>query len=125
MSQLQSSASNTAASFFSDDSDADEMIDDEYKEEKTPSYAYSSSMLDDQDDDMPYKYRHIRTGLRSVRKEYYVLAERLKAELHMSEKQVQGSIIATANMLFGRSDYGEWKLYNRDVPSDDNTLPAP
>ena len=54
-----------------------------------------------------------------------IVRYRLKAVLHMSEKQVQGSIIATANMLFGRSDYGEWKLYNRDVPSDDNTLPTP
>ena len=69
---------------------------------------------------MPYRYRHIRTGQRQVRKEYYILQK-----LHMSEKQVHGSIIAVANVLFGRKEFGEWKAYNRDLPTDNNTLPAP
>ena len=74
---------------------------------------------------MPCRYRHIRTGQRQVRKEYYILAEKLKAELHMSEKQVHGSIIAVANVLFGRKEFGEWKAYNRDLPTENNTLPSP
>ena len=54
-----------------------------------------------EDDDMPYKYRHIRKyGQRSVKNEYYVLMHKLKSELHMSENQAQGAICAVANILF-------------------------
>ena len=36
-------------------------------------YKFNSTTLDDADDDMPYCYRHIRDGERSVKPEYYLL----------------------------------------------------
>ena len=42
----------------------------------------------------------------SVRSEYYIAMNKLKSELHMSEKQAQGAICTVANILFGRKDYG-------------------
>ena len=70
---------------------------------------------------MPLKWRYIRRGERSVREEYKILVHKLKAELHMSERQCRGAIVHTANDLFGRS----WKLYQPKTPFDNNTLPDP
>ena len=46
-------------------------------------YVFNSSSIDDSSDDLPYKYRHIRHGLCSVRPEYYVVMHKLKAEFHV------------------------------------------
>ena len=43
----------------------------------------------------------------------------------MSERLAQGAIVAIANILFGRKDLGEWKLYEKNKVADVNTLPAP
>ena len=37
------------------------------------SYMYNTTLIDDENDDMPQRYRHIRNGPRSARPEYYVL----------------------------------------------------
>ena len=58
-------------------------------------------------DDMPFRFCHIRIGLRSVRPEYYKLTHKLKTELHLSEVQAQGAIISVADILFGRQEFGE------------------
>ena len=42
----------------------------------------------------------------------------------MSQNQIEGSIITIANELFGRKEFGEWKLYDRLTTSDNNTLPS-
>ena len=31
----------------------------------------------------------------------------------MPERQAQGAIVAAANILFGRKDLGEWKVYKK------------
>ena len=72
------------------------------------------------DDEMPYKYWHVRYGLRSVRPEIYSVMNKLSAEFHMSKSQIEGSIIMIANSLFGR----EWKPYVEHDTSDLNTLPS-
>ena len=66
------------------------------------------------------RYRHIRTGERSVREEYYKLANELNGVYHMSHWQIENAIVLTANQLFGR----QWKVFddNPDV-IDCNTLP--
>lgn len=81
-----------------------EDTDDDFQDENN-SYVYNSSLIDDENDDMPYRFRHIRNGPRSVRPEYYVLMHTLKPELHMSEAQAQGAIIGVSNILFGRKDF--------------------
>ena len=65
-----------------------------------------NSTLDSENDPLPYQFRHIRSGPRSVRPEYYVLTHKLKSQYHMSETQVQGSILSTFNILFKRKEYG-------------------
>ena len=72
-------------------------------------------------DTLPEKYRHPRNGLRSIRPELYALMHYLSSSLHMSHEQVEGSIVAVANMMFGC----KWKPYNENEHgTDSNTLPA-
>ena len=47
-------------------------------------------LVGDPEDDLPFKYRHVRYGLHGVRPEYYLAMNRMKSELHMSEEQAQG-----------------------------------
>ena len=56
-------------------------------------------------DDMPDKYCHVRLGERKVREEIYTVMHHLSSKYHMSKRQIEGSIITIANMLFGRN----WK----------------
>ena len=48
----------------------------------------------------------------------------MKSELHLSEAQAQGAI-SVANILFGRQEFREWKIYEKGKEVDYNTLPAP
>ena len=48
----------------------------------------------------------------------------MKPELHMSDNQVEGSICICANILFSSNKFGKWKRYDKDQPTDNNTLPA-
>ena len=43
--------------------------------------------VDDLEDDLRYKYGHIRTGPRSIRPEYYTVKSILQFEYHMSDHQ--------------------------------------
>ena len=88
-------------------SDSDPDFQEPSKQEK---YQFNSSMPDGQSDDMPFRFRHIQSGLRSVRPEYYKLTHKLKSELHLPEAQAQGAKISVANTLFGRQEFGEWKI---------------
>ena len=49
----------------------------------------------------------------------------MKNELHLSEAQAQAAIISVANILFGRQEFGEGKIYEKGKEVDHNTLPAP
>ena len=48
----------------------------------------------------------------------------MKSELHLSEAQAQDAI-SVANILFGRQEFREWKIYEKGKEVDYNTLPAP
>ena len=80
--------------------------------------------VDDPEDDLPYKYRHIRTGQQSIRPEYYTVKSILQSEYHMSDHQSDGAIIVVANHLFGRKKYGELKKYMANSETTKNALPA-
>ena len=69
---------------------------------------------------LPARYRHPRDGLRSVKMELYAVMHLLKSKYHMSDSQVEGSIVTVANMMFGRN----WKPYSTDHTTDNNTLPS-
>ena len=73
---------------------------------------------------MPYEYWHVRNGSQCVQEEYYIAMSRMKSELHMSDKQVEGSICISANILFSRNKFGKQKRYDKDQWTDYNTLPA-
>ena len=65
-------------------------------------------------DDLPFKYRHIRDGLLNLKPEIYFVISKLSSDFHMSQNQIEGSIITIANELFGRKEFGEWKLWYID-----------
>ena len=73
---------------------------------------------------MPCEYWHVRNGPWSVREEYYIAMHRMKSELHMSDNQVEGLICICVNILFGCNTFGKWKRYDKDQPTDNNTLTA-
>ena len=95
---------------------SDQDLDYNPGEDQQPKY---HKIIEDPNDDMPMKWRHVRNGERSVREEYHILVNKLKSEFHMSDRQIEGSIIAIANDLFGR----KWKPYTPKTNFDDNTLP--
>ena len=78
----------------------------------------------DLEDDSPYKYRHIQTGPRSIRPEYYTVDSILQSEYHMSDHQSDGAIIVVANHLFGRKKYGKLKKYIANSETTKNALSA-
>ena len=86
-------------------------------------YVFVNNEVDDPQDDLPYKYRHIRTGPWSIRPEYYTIRIILQSEYHMSDHQSDEAIIVVANHLFGWKNYGEWKKYMANSETK-NTLPA-
>ena len=102
-------------------SDSDPDFQEPSKQEK---YQFNSSMLDDQSD-MPFRFCHNQNGIQSVMPEYYKLTDKIKTELYLSEVQAQGAIISVTNILFGRQEFGEWKIYEKGKEEDYNTLPAP
>ena len=42
----------------------------------------------------------------------------------MSDNQVEGSICICANILFSCNKFGMWKRYDKDQPTENNTIPA-
>ncbi|CAL4082360.1 unnamed protein product, partial [Meganyctiphanes norvegica] len=70
---------------------------------ETTQYSYNPYVEIDPADDMPDKYKTIRSGMRGVREEIYVLSSTLSSTYHMSARQIEGSICEVANILFGRN----------------------
>ena len=101
-------------------------VDPTYQVEESPQkkmkyqYMEESTLKNSDIDDMPYRFRHIRNGLRSVRPEIYTLMVKLKSKYHMSQQQAEAAITETANSLFNR----EWKYFDPEKPTDCNTVPA-
>ena len=52
--------------------------------------------------------------------ELYAVMHLLKSKYHMSDSQVEGSIVTVANMMFGRN----WKPYSADHTTGNNSLPS-
>lgn len=99
-------------------------FEDDYvpKERKKSKYEWID-ILDHPEDDLPYQYRHVRSGLRSVREEIDMVAMELASVCHMSKSQIESSICIIANRLFGREKYGKWKPFESRGTIDANTLP--
>ena len=64
--------------------------------------------LDIIEDELPYKYRHIRSSFRNVRPEVYQVIAKMKSKYHMSQVQAEGAIVEIGNILFNRN----WKFYD-------------
>ena len=69
-------------------------------------------------DELPYKFRHLRLSQRSVRPEVYQVITKMKSKYHMSQAQAEG--VEVGNYLFHR----KWKRYDKCLPTDHDTLPA-
>ena len=102
-----------------DDQYDQDFIDDVDKKLKRKYQA----VIDDKDDDLPYKYRHIRHGLCSVRPQVYKVIKILQAKYHLSYEQAVGAIITISNILFGRENFGAWKAHEPNGVCDNNTMP--
>ena len=83
-------------------------------------YDYVKSFEENDDDDMPFKCRHIHSGLRSVRPEFYTRIHKLKSLYQMSQRQAEAAVIEVGNCLLER----KVQFYNPEKPIDSNTLPA-
>ena len=79
--------------------------------------------LDAEDDDLPFRYRHPRNVLRSIRPEIYEVIQILESQHHLSHNQ-SAAIAVVANKIFGREKFGEWKLHSNLAVCDENTMPA-
>ena len=107
-----------------DDNDADpSYISKETDSDHKQKYQYEC-ITNEAGDILPTEYRHIRNGPRSVRPEIYTVVAELQAQYNMSHRQAEGAITVVANQLFGRSKYGEWKIYDKHSVTDCNTMPA-
>ena len=58
-------------------------------------------VVDNSEDDVPYRYRHIHHSIRGVRPEIYTTLTKLQSKYHMSKCQAEGAIITVVNKLFG------------------------
>ena len=85
---------------------------------KKRKYDYQPT-LSDESDDMPYRFRHVRHGLRSVRPEVYKAAHTLNSVYHMSSRQIEGAFVEIGH-IFGR----DWKPYSQNSTITDDTLPC-
>ena len=66
----------------------------------------------DSADPLPVKFRHIRTGERKVKEEYYRVVDKLMSKHHMSANQATAAVVEVGNYMFSR----EWKY--QDAESD-------
>ena len=87
-------------------------------ESKKRKYCFEQT-LSDETDDLPYRYRHVRDGMRSVKPEIYQVAHILNSKYHMTLSQIEGSFIEIAR-IFGR----DWKVYSPNSIIDNDTLPS-
>ena len=69
---------------------------------------------------MPERYCHVRYEDRRVKNEIYSVMQKMSSELHMSKRQIEGSTLAVANILFER----DWKPYKSKAAVDSKTLPS-
>ena len=67
---------------------------------------------------MPERYCHVRYGDSRVENEIYCVIQKMSSELHMSKRQIEGSILAVANILLER----DWKPYKIKGVVDSKTL---
>ena len=93
-----------------EDQDYEVEIEDDNSEGRKKKRKKVSEASSLQTDILPSEFRHIRKNVNIVKPAFYEVIDRIKAELHCSSKQAVGSVILTANGLFGRS----WKTHSQD-----------
>lgn len=70
---------------------------------------------------IPPQYRHLRSGQRKIRPEFYRTVDKLMSVYHCSYSQAVAGVVETGNMMFGRS----WKYHDEDPDKIDiDTVPA-
>ena len=69
--------------------------------------------------DLPEALRHIRTSVRNVRPEFYVLIDKLKSKHHLTTPQAFAAAVEVANKLFGCN----WKHHSSAEVIDSDTAP--
>ena len=96
-------------------------MDPEYEETKGSKKRKRMNLGDPENNqELPYNYRHIWTSVKKVRQEYYTAVDRQVSELHMSKEQAIGSTIIVAKELFGL----KWKRFDEDEDKVDlDTVP--
>ena len=67
---------------------------------------------------MPESYCHVRYGDSRIENEICCVIQKMSSELHMSKRQIEGSILAVANILLER----DWKPYKIKGVVDSKTL---
>ena len=73
----------------------------------------------DQDDNLPYEYRHIRQGERRVKEKYYRVVDKLISTYHMSINQATAAVVEVGNYMFGR----KWKFHTEEEDITLDTVP--
>lgn len=113
--------SSESSSYILEDSSQDDSPGKDYIPAlKKAKYEFSKLPTTLTEDDMPERLQNVRSGLRSVKDEIYMVMAKLKSSHHMSQKQCEAAVIEVSNRLFER----DWKIYDKNFPTDKNTLPA-
>ena len=100
--------------------DKDDKDEDYVPEIKKGKYDMFSKYIGGNSDSIPEEFQYVRYGDRSVRPELYSVMYKLSSKYHMSNSQIEGSIITIANTFFGR----EWRPYTPREERDLNILPS-
>ena len=101
---------NSASEESGDDTDSNFKPENIPEIEEGPSHRTRySNVSQDEGDSLPAQYRHIRTGVRKVRPEYYETLDKLKSSYHMSQFQAEGAVVEVGNNMFGR----KWKFHKK------------
>ena len=105
-----------------DDDDDEDTFNPEEESQKKKRRIMTCDMGDsDRSTDMPVKYRHLRTGQRKVRPEFYRAVDKLMSVYHCSYSQAVAGVVETGNLMFDR----KWKYHDNDPDKVDlNTVPA-
>ena len=69
-----------------------------------------------EEDEMPTKWAHIRSGERQIKPEFYLTVDKLISVFHCSKRQAVAAVVTVGNIMFGR----QWKQHNEDKNVIDN-----
>ena len=101
------------------EADETDFVPEEPSTPKKKKYDYIPT-FPEENDDFPQEYCFPRDGPRGVKTVIYLIMHILKSKQHMSDEQVEESIITISNLGFGR----KWKKYCPNQSVDKNCLPC-